>query len=55
MNRKQMFLFILWIALVVGLIVFAIVYIIIAESKQAPLVDLSFNTLMVSQIFKLLI
>ena len=54
MNKKQMFLFILWICLIVGLITFAIVYIIIAEAKQVS-TNTSANSLIVSQILQLLI
>ena len=53
MNKKQMFLFILWICLVVGLIAFAIIYIVIAETKQVQ-TNPETNALIVSQIFKLL-
>ena len=35
MNKKQLILLILWISLVVGLVLFAIIYIAIAQHNQA--------------------
>lgn len=41
MNKKQLVMFILWIALVIGLVLFAIIYVIIAQSKQASINDVN--------------